>query len=552
MAIRLLESSEGNVLQNTYGNNIRDLLQELNIYHIELEHQNKELERSEKELAVSRTEYIELFENAPMGYAVVDKNIKIRKLNQTFINRYVPIGKENVSYVGKSFDCFVCPEFQNSFYHYSKLMLGSDTPVPMELKLYNRFGATQYVMITVSVHDESVGLYRLAVSDISMQKRLENQLVKAKEKAEESDRQKSQFLTNLSHDIRTPLTSIIGYIELLNQQGLNADMTKECLDSIKLSSEMLQTLVDKVLDLSTLESGIIPLRYDDVDVAKISRELVSVTQRTMKNKNVLIRNEVGDVPLLWTDPIRLQQIISCILDHAAENATRGTVVVRSSYEPSDDYSGTLILEFSGENIFSGENTLEMNFHRKPVSQNCAGLGLYLARQVIKFMGATMNWIHPLDSLRVSIPLEKSRHTLLENIPEKPAEALTFPHRTCLLVDDVVMNLKVLGSIIKLMNCEPTLASSGQEALELLAKNHYDFVMTDLWMPEMSGEELAMEIRQNADYNTMPLYAVTADIEREHSFDMTFFERTVIKPVNIDKIRKLFSAMPIPGAPLGET
>lgn len=544
MATRLVESSEDHVLRNTYGNNIKDLLQELNIYHIELEHQNNELERSERELAASREEYVELFENAPIGYVIIDKNIKIYKLNSTFISRFAPSSKPDMSFEGQSFDIFVCPEFQSAFYLYCKMLVNARTTFPLELKLFNRFGVPQYVLITASLHDESGELFRLVVSDISMQKKLEAQLLMAKEKAEESDRQKSHFLTNFSHDIRTPLTTIIGFIDLLNESNLNPALLKEYLDSIMLSANMLQGLIDEVLDLSTLESGIVPLRCDDVDVGSICSELVSLIQRSIQKKNVLIRNEVEEVPLLWTDPIRLRQIIFSILEHAAGNATSGTVVVHTSYIPMDDFKGTLVVEFHGENIFSAENSLEINFHRKPVSQNCAGLGLFLARQVVKFMEGTVNWIHPLDTLRIEIPLEKSRRNLPNSTQKKKKAPEQFPRRKCLLVDDVVMNLKVLGAIIKLMNCEPTLASSAKEALELLDKNQYDFIMTDLWMPDMSGEELAMEIRQNPKYNTLPIYAVTADVERESTFDMTFFASTIIKPVNIDKIRKLFAAMPV--------
>ncbi len=101
-----------------------------------------------------------------------------------------------------------------------------------------------------------------------------------------------------------------------------------------------------------------------------------------------------------------------------------------------------------------------------------------------------------------------------------------------------MNLKVLAAMVKKLNYIPTIANSGKEALGLLARQPFDLVMTDLWMPEMSGEELAVMIRQNPDYDEIPLAAVTADIERENNFDMSFFKKTIIKPVNLEKLRKV--------------
>ena len=542
MAMQVLESSETGVKLNIDGNNLKDLLQELSIYHIELEHQNKELERSEKDLATSRAEYVELFEDAPMGDVIINESGEIHKLNTTFIRKFVPTHKLDTQYEGQSFDVFVCPEFQNSFYLFCKMLRKSRVPIPVEMKLYDRFGTPIYVMITAGTRQPDSSLFRLAVSDISMQKKLESQLVLAKEKAEENDRQKSLFLTSVSHEVRTPLTTIIGFIELLNQPGLKHDELLEYLDSIKLSCKMLMTLTDEVLDLSTLESGTIPLRSGNVEIEKICAETALLVQREIHGKNVLIRNETADIPVLWTDAMRLRQLIFSILEHASSNATEGSIVVRGRYISEDQMSGVLILEFTGQNIFSGETNLDMTIQRKPVSQNCAGLGLFLARQIVKFLKGEMIWLHPLDSLRVEIPMEISRYPDKDVKTQEFNGTAQFKRRTCLLVDDIVMNLKVLGAIVKLMNCVPTLVTTAKEALELLEKNQYDFIMTDLWMPEMNGEELAVMIRQHPEFNDIPIYAVTADVEREHNFDMEFFDKTIIKPVNIDKIRRLFTAM----------
>lgn len=542
MAIQLLESQPSSVELNIWGNNVKDLLQELNIYHIELEHQNNELERVERELAVSRDEYVELFENAPIGCVIIDREGKICKLNRTFIDRFVPLHKKDVCYEGISFSEFICPEFQNSFYLYCHMLNKPGVPLPLELKLYDRFNNPCYVMITAGARSKDPQYYRLAISDISMQKKLETQLVMARDKAEENDRKKSLFLTNVSHAMRTPLTTIIGFIELLDNQHLNYNTMNEYFDAIKLAGKMLMSLTNEIMELSTLENGTVPLQFSNTNVKKICDELVTLVQREIKAKNVLIRNEMEKIPVLWTDQIRLQQMIFAILKHAAENAMEGTVVIRGQYVSNDKVAGFLRLEFSGRNIFSGESNLDMSIQRKPVALNCAGLDFFLARQIIKMLNGKMIWIHPLDSLRVEIPIKISYSTAPFNNEERKKTDVQFSPRTCLLVDDVVMNLKVLSAIIKLMNCVPTLANSAQEALELIKKNHYDFIMTDLWMPEMNGEELASMVRQDHEYDDIPIFAVTADVEYNNNFDMDFFEKTIIKPVNIDKIKKLFVTM----------
>jgi len=104
------------------------------------------------------------------------------------------------------------------------------------------------------------------------------------------------------------------------------------------------------------------------------------------------------------------------------------------------------------------------------------------------------------------------------------------------VDDVVLNLKVLAAMMKKLNFIPSLATSAHEALELLAKKHFDIIMTDLWMPEMNGEEFALMVRQDSKCDDTPIFAVTADVERNTNFNMDFFADTIIKPVSIEKIR----------------
>ncbi|MDO5582175.1 MAG: response regulator [Planctomycetia bacterium] len=541
MAIKLLESGTNSVDLNMVGNDVKDLLQELNIYHIELEHQNKELERSEKENAVSRAEYVDLFENAPVGYVVIDSDYIIHKFNRTFIETFIPINKRNVIREGYRFDEFVCPKFQNVFYLFCNMIHKPGYSAPLEIKLFDHLQKPRYVMITAGKHQAEQDQFLLIVSDISRQKSLESQLVQSKEKAEESDRQKSLFLTSVSHELRTPLTTIIGFSELIDNESLSPNTRQEYLDSIKFSGKMLMSLTDEVLDLSLLESGSIPFRYNNINVAKMCEEVVAVAQNTIKSKNVLIRSEIDTMPTLWGDHMRLRQIVSAVLNHAVDNATEGTIVVRGGFIPSHNGNGHLIFLIFGRNIFSGESGLEVvDPHRMPVSFNCSGLGLYNARQIIKAMKGEMIWVHPLDSLRIEIPIKISLHADHSEEPEETPYVSDTP-RTCLLVDDVVLNLKVLDAILRLMNFVPTLANSAKEALDLLGKKHYDIIISDLWMPDMNGEEFASIIRQNPAYNDIPIYAITADVEFKTNFDMTFFENTITKPINIEKIKKLFAA-----------
>ncbi|MDO5567100.1 MAG: response regulator, partial [Planctomycetia bacterium] len=98
------------------------------------------------------------------------------------------------------------------------------------------------------------------------------------------------------------------------------------------------------------------------------------------------------------------------------------------------------------------------------------------------------------------------------------------------------------AMMKKLGYVPTLAASGQDARNLINEQHFDLVMTDLWMPEINGEDLAIVLRQNPDYDNVPIYAVTADVEYDSNFDMDFFNGTIIKPVSLERLQKII--MPV--------
>ena len=107
---------------------------------------------------------------------------------------------------------------------------------------------------------------------------------------------------------------------------------------------------------------------------------------------------------------------------------------------------------------------------------------------------------------------------------------------CLLVDDVALNLKVLAAMVKKANGIPVLVNSAKEALDLLVGNKVHLILTDLWMPEMNGEEFAKTVRENPLYRNIPLIAVTADIEYKSNFDMQYFDDVLIKPVSFEMLQ----------------
>ena len=538
MATKLLDASRSEVNLNIFGNNIKRLLEELSIYQIELEHQNNALEASEHELAASRAEYIEIFESAPMGYVILDHECKIIKANKTFISLYVSMKDMDRTLDGRNFSEFIHPAFQNAFYLFCKMLQKNSIPMPLEIRMLDKNGTPKYVLITAAVNVADTPQYRLSINDLTMQKKLEAQLPQARDKAEAEDRQKSLFLTNVSHEIRTPLATITGFGALLKDKRLDQATRDGYIDSMIMASDMLMSLSDDVLNLSVLESGSMPINCSNTHIAAICNETATLIQRKLRDKNVLFTTDVDAMPVLWTAPLRIRQIVLTVLEHAAGNATEGSVIVHAKFakDEHDSSKGILLLRFTGKEVFSGETSLQLETHSKTTTKNCAGLGIFMAKRIAKAMHGQLQWEHPLDSLVIEIPVRISEHPDPEPAPVIASENFSDPPQTCLLVDDVVLNLKVLAAMMKKLNFIPSLATSAHEALELLAKKHFDIIMTDLWMPEMNGEEFALMVRQDSKCDDTPIFAVTADVERNTNFNMDFFADTIIKPVSIEKIR----------------
>lgn len=543
MAEEVLSKRSKSLKRDEWGGNFKKLLEELSIYQIELEHQNKELERIEHKLSQAHEEYVRLFESTPVGYVILDENRNIIHANKTFINYFVSASLQNTQLTGVNFDTFITDVFKNAFILFCKMALKQQIPIPVELKLLDRHNLSHYVLLTARVYDSDEKQIALTISDISIQKKMEEQLARAKDEAEETDRKKSRFLTNVSHELRTPLSSIIGYGSLLEDPKISDEERRDYCQNIVVTCKMLLHFSDDILGVSTLESGEVPIRNKVVKIDTICNEMSRLLTRKHARKNILLKTRVENIPMLWTDPLRLTQVIQSVLEHAIGNATEGEILFSCTYRPETEKSGRLSLVFSGKDIFSSDNDFDQDTEHTEVLRTNSRLGLFFAQRIIKKMHGVMIFEHPLERLKIEFPVElspyqKTNESETSSAKDPNAHFTSGQGKQCLLVDDVAMNLNVLGMMLKKLGYEPIMAMSGEEAIKLVHTHNFNLIMTDLWMPKMNGEKLAINLRQNPKLDDVPIYAVTADVENSHNFDMSFFSGTIVKPVSLEKLRKL--------------
>ncbi|PID91530.1 MAG: hypothetical protein CSA96_07910 [Bacteroidetes bacterium] len=226
--------------------------------------------------------------------------------------------------------------------------------------------------------------------------RTEKKLREAKRKAEASDRLKTAFLENISHEVRTPMNAIVGFSQMLNDPGLDAETRQRFLDSISTSARSLMRLIDNVLDMSLLEAGSLELRPESFSLQEVMLEIQKKCRRdldTMAKGDIVVRVELpeGELTRFMGDERRLRQVMDCLLDNAMKftesgQISFGFVSVESDWLFFVEDSGVGISDEDREEIF--KLFMKIDKGKKKLYRG-AGLGLALSRQLVDLMGGEL-------------------------------------------------------------------------------------------------------------------------------------------------------------------
>jgi len=375
---------------------------------------------------------------------------------------------------------------------------------------------------------------------------------------------KSLFFSSVSHDIRTPLNAIIGFSEML-KQGLETKAEQDlAVNSILVSSRMLLQLVNDILDLSKLESGKMNIEPEPTDVARLVREIAASFGATHQKPGLEILCRAMGTPNLMVDPHRLRQIAFNLVGNAIKFTKKGFIELRTSFAPdSDGKTGVFRLEVEDTGCGIGEADLKKL--ARPFVQVGAvsgqragtGLGLHICRMLARAMGGEMEIKSVLGkgtTFSIVVPgiavVENGAGGTTETAGTDGTnrESRTTNHepRTTqpriLVVDDTKMNQIVLKAMFGRLGVKDiAFADNGREAFEMLTASDapkFDFVLTDAWMPEMTGMELAASIRANAALAKLPVYLFTAEVEMKDVYAEKGFDGILLKPVNLEALRKL--------------
>ncbi len=410
---------------------------------------------------------------------------------------------------------------------------GVDVPADAEDRLQEACALVQVALSRARVIDERESNQR--------------QLAAAARATSRATRAKTLFLSAMSHDIRTPLSAIVGFSEFLADPAVTQDEIKEYTAGIAQSSDALLAVIGDVLDLSRLESGKIDMS-GTCDLVGVFAEIMRVFGYRARSKAVTIESHIDPAfPALRISEDHMRQILVNIVGNAFKFTESGKIELSAESRP--DGAGTVALHIAVKDTGCGipaerlAHLFDVQADESASGRGCPGpgLGLSVVKRLLDSCGGAID----IDSAvgRGTSVYIRIGHLALADKPEDAVTKISAPSVpddfSVLVVDDVSVNLKVLALRVKKTGISDIrTASSGEEALKLFAERRPRLVLTDLWMPGMDGVALAAAIRKEG--GTMPIVAITADSDARTSFDMSDFDGIITKPVSHDKLRAVIA------------
>lgn len=421
----------------------------------------------------------------------------------------------------------------------------------------NREQKTKSILIDNLAFLVAIGVLLMALLYLlaSLRKRMKmyDALLQAKEDVEKSAQVKEQFLANMSHEIRTPLQAILGYSNLLAKEKL-ADKQVGYVDSIRTAGENLLTIVNDILDVSKIEAGMIRLEEVPFSVSGLMHSVVNMFEASAKKKGLELHFQQKKffADTLIGDPTRLTQVMVNLIGNAIKFTDKGRIEIIADGQETGLNQLTLKVAVKDTGIGIAQEQLPHVFGRFEQADNKvtrvyggSGLGLFISKQLVELQGG-----------KIGVESEPGKgSTFFFEIPyaiasEKTAQRATngngmvelnghFENIKILLVEDNLMNQRVVGSFLEEWGMGYDLAENGKVAIQRLEENEYDLVLMDVQMPEMDGYSATEYIRENMGLQT-PIIAMTAHAmagEREKAISHGMNEY-ISKPIRQDDLYKL--------------
>lgn len=438
---------------------------------------------------------------------------------------------------------FVHPEDNDGFRAASLKSFKTGELLDYQLKIIAG-GKIKHIKSIAKVHMDDKGVAERMTGtfmDITEQVEIMDELNAAKQKAEESDRLKTAFLQNISHEVRTPLNSIVGFSELISEPGQSLQKMNSFSKIIAANSQKLIRIISDVIEISQIHSHQIRLVISSFDAAallyKVANTFMEITQ--LKDVDFIIKQEiVEENSIIMSDKGKFEKIFFHLIDNAVKFTQSGSIMINIGLQDETLQftiadTGIGIAEEKQKVIFDPFRQLETGMNR---SFGGTGLGLTIVKAYVDILKGDISLTSEINKgtiITLSIPVKPGIR--------KPSEHDSHNHDevdTILIAEDEYSNFKYLYEVLHSDNVEILHANNGREAVDICKKSKdIKMILMDLKMPVMDGTSAAKQIREFRPQ--VPIIAQTAYVPDADKVNSVFDDH-ISKPINRQDLMQIMS------------